>query len=221
MPEPLTILLFGASGAAGGSVLRVCLAADDVREVRTVVRKPLGLDDPKLKEHLHGDFEDYAAVASAFEGVDACLFCLGVSATQVSGEPEYRKITHDYALAAARMLKAKSPEATFHFISGSGTGARSMWMWARVKAETENDLRELIGATSYRPAAIDGESTQSKHGWVSALKPAFKLLKPFRSMYVSGRDLGTAMLQSARERMRGKTLENTEIRDIADRVATP
>ena len=215
----LTILLFGASGAAGGSVLRVCLAAEDVGEVRTLVRKPLGLEDPKLRETVHWDFEDYAGVASVFEGVDACLFCLGVSATQVDGEAAYRKITYDYAVAAAKMLKEKSPEATMVFISGAGTKEKSMWMWARVKAATEKALTEIVGATSFRPAAIDGEATQSKHGWVSAMKPLMKVLKPFRSMYISGDDLGTAMLRAAREKMRGRILENTEIRDLADGVA--
>lgn len=219
MGEPLTILLFGASGAAGGSVLRVCLAANDVREVRTLVRKPLGMDHPKLKETVHKDFEDYGAVASVFEGVDACLFCLGVSATQVDGEAAYRKITYDYAVAAAKTLKDKSPDAAMIFISGASTKEKSMWMWARVKAETEKALKEIVGATSFRPAAIDGEATQSKHGWVSALKPLMKVLKPFRSMYISGNDLGTAMLQAGREKMRGRILENTEIRDLADSVA--
>jgi uncharacterized protein YbjT (DUF2867 family) len=174
------------------------------------------MDHPKLKETVHGDFESYGGVASVFEGVDACLFCLGVSATQVDGEAAYRKITYDYAAAAAKMLKDKSPDATMVFISGAGTKEKSMWMWARVKAETESALREIAGATSFRPAAIDGEATQSKHGWVSAMKPLMKVLKPFRSMYVSGHDLGTAMLQAARQKMRGRILENTEIRDLAD-----
>jgi uncharacterized protein YbjT (DUF2867 family) len=144
---------------------------------------------------------------------------LGVSATQVDGEAAYRKITYDYAVAAAKMLKDKSPDAAMVFISGASTNEKSWWMWARVKAETEKALAEIIGATSFRPAAIDGEATQSKHGWVSALKPLMKVLKPFRSMYISGHDLGIAMLQAGREKMRGRILENTEIRDLADGVA--
>ena len=39
----MTILILGASGSAGGSVLRVCLAAPQVTEVRAIVRRPLGL----------------------------------------------------------------------------------------------------------------------------------------------------------------------------------
>ena len=35
----MKILVFGATGSAGGSVLRVCLAAPDVEEVRAIVRR--------------------------------------------------------------------------------------------------------------------------------------------------------------------------------------
>jgi hypothetical protein len=45
----------------------------------------------------------------------------------------------------------------------------------------------------------------------------FRLLSSFRSFYVSGEDLGRAMLQATDEGMRGRILENAEIRDTADR----
>ena len=61
----MKILLFGATGLAGGGVLRACLDAPD--------------DDNYL---------DYSAIADAFAGVDACYFCLGVSVTQVPDEAD-------------------------------------------------------------------------------------------------------------------------------------
>ena len=88
----------------------------------------------------HQSFDDYSAIADAFAGVDACLYCLGKSSTQVSGEAEYRRLTYDYALAAARAVWRGSPDAVFQFISGASTRIDSRYMWARVKAETERDL---------------------------------------------------------------------------------
>lgn len=215
----MRILLFGATGSAGGSVLRACLASPAVEEVRAVVRRPLSLDDPKLRVFVHGDFLDYSQIADAFAGVDACLFCLGISATQVSGEAEYRRITHDFALAAARALRARSPEAAFHFISGQGTNVGSRFMWARVKGETEKDLIAEVGATCWRPAAIDGVPSQSEPRMFKILRPLFRLLSPFRNLYVEGEDLGRAMLLAASENLRGRILENRDIRDLADRAA--
>src|SRR5262245_12505838 len=100
----MKVLIFGATGAAGGSVLRVCLSAPEVEETRVIVRRPLKLTHERLRVFVHDDFLDYALLRDAFAGVDDCLFCLGISVTQVKGEAEYRRITHDFAMAAARML---------------------------------------------------------------------------------------------------------------------
>jgi uncharacterized protein YbjT (DUF2867 family) len=79
----MKILIFGATGSAGGSVLRACLASPAVEEVRAIARRPLSLTDPKLRVIVHGDYLDYSKIEDAFAEVDACLFCLGISATQV------------------------------------------------------------------------------------------------------------------------------------------
>ena len=211
--------MFGATGAAGGSVLRFCLAAPEVTEVRAVVRRPLRTAHAKLRVFPHENFLDYAAETAAFEGADACFFCLGVSATRVRDETGYRRITRDFAVAAARALASASPSASFHFISGKGTRADSRFMWARVKAEAERDLIAMVGATCYRPAAIDGVRSQSSATWYGVLLPLARLFAPFRSMYISGDDLARAMLQATKENLRGVVLENREMRDLADRYA--
>jgi len=165
---------------------------------------------------VHKDFQDYRGVEEAFAGVDACLFCLGISATQVSGEEEYRRITSGFAVAAARALKAQSPGAAFHFISGQGTRLTSRFMWARVKAETERELMKAVDAVCWRPAAIDGAPSDNAPRAYKVLRPLFRVLKPFRSLYISGEDLGRAMLRATIEGMRGRVIENAEIRDMAE-----
>jgi len=212
----MKILLFGATGSAGGSVLRACLADPDVEEVRAIVRRPLPLEHEKLRVFVHGDFQNYSGVKAAFAGVDACLYCLGISATQVSGEEEYRKITYSFAVAAARMLREQSPGAVFHFISGQATSLSSRFMWARVKAETERELMKAVDAVCWRPAAIDGAPSDNAPRAYKVLRPLFRFLKPFRSLYISGEDLGRAMLQATVEGIRGRIIENAEIRNIAE-----
>src|ERR1043166_6558179 len=125
----MIVLLFGATGTAGGSVLRACLASPAVAEVQAITRRPLALSDEKLRVSVHDNFLEYGAVAEAFTGVDACFFCLGISVSQVSGEAEYRKITHDFALAAAEALKLHSPAAVFHYLSGQSASLHSRMMW--------------------------------------------------------------------------------------------
>jgi uncharacterized protein YbjT (DUF2867 family) len=214
----MRVLVFGATGAAGGSVLNVCLHAPAVAEVQAIARRALTKSDSKLRVTLHSDFLDYRSLQSEFTGIDACLFCLGVSVTQVPDEPGYRRITHDFALAAARMVKKSSPEAVFHFISGNGAALDSRFMWARVKAETERDLLAEMDAVCWRPAFIDGEASSSSPRVYRWLRPLGRVLAPFPGLYVAGADIGLAMLQATTEGTRHRIIENPEIRAIARRA---
>ena len=213
----MIILLFGATGSAGAAVLDACLAASVVDEVRAIARRPLMHTSPKLRTYVHKDFLDYATVEEGFRSVDGCLFCLGISATQVSQE-EYRTISYSYPLAAANMFKAKSPGAAFHYISGQGTNATSRMFWARVKAQTEHDLIDLVDASCWRPAFIGAKPSPSLPKLYALIQPLSRLLKPFPNLYIHGNDLGRAMLQASVEKLRRRTIENAEIRQIAGRA---
>jgi hypothetical protein len=194
----------------------MALAAPDVESVRAITRRPLGLAHPRLTEVLHDDYADYSRVADAFAGVDACFYCLGKSVSQVSGEAEYRRITYDFALAAARTLRAQSSSAVFHFISGAGAHLDSRQMWARVKAETDRDLLAQFQAVCWHPAAIDGMPSASEPFTYKIFRPIGRLVfKPFRSLYVTGDDIGRAMLAATRQGTRSRVVPNAEIRDLA------
>ena len=210
--------MFGATGLAGGGVLRACLDAADVSEVRAVVRRSTGVRDPKLREIVHDNYLDYSAIADAFAGVDACFFCLGVSVSQVPDETDYRRIHQAFPLAAARVLREKSPAAIFHYLSGGRSHLESRWMWARVKAEAERDLMNEFDALCWRPAMIDGEPSSSQPRLTIALRPLLRLIfKPFRNLYIMNVDIGRGMLEATTQGLRRRIFENAGIRDLADR----
>ena len=198
-------------------MLQACLSAAAVTEIRAIVRRPLAVVDPKLRIVQHQTFDDYSTISDAFAGVDACLYCLGKSSTQVPTEAEYRRVTYDFALTAAIALWRRSPEAVFQFISGKSTRLDSPYMWARVKAETERDLfADGHPVNCWRPAAIDGEPSASEPVLFRFARPVLRVLRPFRSLYVKAEDIGVAMLAATAAGTRGRTLENAEIRDLAD-----
>ena len=62
----MRILLLGATGSAGGSVLRVCLASPRVVRVHALARRSLAVEDAKLRAFVHNDYLDYRAVPEAF-----------------------------------------------------------------------------------------------------------------------------------------------------------
>jgi uncharacterized protein YbjT (DUF2867 family) len=214
----MKILLFGASGTVGNSVLDACATVPIVDEVRAIVRRPLMNTSTKLRTFVHKNFLDYTTVEEAFRSLDACLFCLGTSVTQVSNE-DYRRISYSMPLAAAQMLKSQSPGAAFHYISGKGTDPKSGMFWSRVKGQAEQDLIELIDADCWRPAFIDAKPSSAMPKYYAIVFPLGRLFKPFASLYVHGHDLAKAMLEATRENLRRRIIENPEIRQIAARAS--
>src|SRR5580700_8429915 len=153
----MKVILFGATGMVGQGVLRECLLDPEIESVLAVGRSPTGQRNPKLREILHDNFLDYAAIESQLTGYDACFFCLGVSSVGMS-EERYRHLTYDITLAAAATLARLNPQLVFVYVTGQGTDSsqKGRLMWARVKGKTENDLLKLPFKAAYmfRPAAI-------------------------------------------------------------------
>ncbi|MDJ0343584.1 epimerase [Streptomyces sp. H10-C2] len=198
----MKVIIFGASGMVGQGVLRECVVDDRVESVLLVSRAPLGRSHPKIREVIHRDFTDFSAIEDEFAGLDACFFCLGVSAAGRS-EEEYRRVTHDYTLAGARSLFAHNPSLTFAYVSGEGTDSTEQGrsLWARVKGRTENDLLALgFHAYMFRPGYIQPRhGARSRTRWyrlsyalTSWLYPVLRRLAP--GYTTTTEHLGRAML---------------------------
>jgi len=71
----MNILVLGASGGVGGSLVRRALERG--RSVRALVRAGTAYRSPPGVEVLRGDPRDEAALAAALESVDAVASCLG------------------------------------------------------------------------------------------------------------------------------------------------
>jgi hypothetical protein len=211
----MKILLLGGTGTAGTGALQACISDPRVVRVNALTRGSLAVSHPKVRGFQHDDYANFAGAETAFSDIDACLYCLGVSATRVSAE-DYRQISYDMPLAAARMLRAQSPTASFHYISGAGTAADSRMRWARVKAETEAALVMQFAAVCWRPALIEAlpitVAARGRPWWLGLVLP---VLRRFPQAYVHSVDLGYAMLQAVREGVRGRVLENSEIHAFA------
>ena len=68
-----------------------------------------------------------------------------------------------------------------------------------MKAEAERSLIAGFGAVCWRPASIDGKTSDNAPRLYGALRPFVRLLRPLRSVYVAGEDIGRAMLQATAE----------------------
>jgi uncharacterized protein YbjT (DUF2867 family) len=211
------LVVVGASGMVGGYALRHALENPDVERVVSVNRRELGIAHPKLTEVLHPDFANCSALAETLSGQDAAVFCLGTYTGAVS-DPELRKVTVDYTVEFARVLRASSPEATFTFLSGNGADptGRSRIAFARYKGAAEKALLEagfphvyILRPAYIYPVAPRKEPTLS-YRLFRVLYPAFRLF----GLAVRSDDLGRVMVdvsvQETKE-PRNLILENRDI----------
>lgn len=214
----MKVLLFGATGMVGQGVLRECVLAEDVTEILSVVRAPTS-PSPKVREIVAPDMYDLSSFKGDFAHVDACFFCLGVSSAGMS-EADYRKVTYDLTLGAAKLLRAASPNATFVYVSGQSTDSteKGSVMWARVKGKTENDLLALFEkAYMFRPGAIRAMHGIRPRG--RAYRLAYTVLGPllpiaqslFPNAVASTEIVGRAMLHVARNGADKRILEPGDI----------
>ncbi|MGA9474576.1 MAG: NAD(P)H-binding protein [Terriglobales bacterium] len=99
----MKVVLFGATGMVGQGVLRECLLDSDVESVVAVVRNASLPPHDKLREVVHQDVYDLAAIEDRLSGYDACFFCLGVSSVGMK-EEAYRRVTYDLTVSVAKTL---------------------------------------------------------------------------------------------------------------------
>ncbi len=215
----MKIILFGASGMIGQGVLRECLRDPEVTHVLSVGRSPLGKPQSKFHELIHNDLFQLGPIEASFEGYDACIFCLGVSAAGLS-EQEYHRMTYNLTLAVAQSLVKRNPAMTFVYISAQGADSseRGALMWARVKGKTENALLRLPFKAAYmfRPGLIQPlHGIQSRTAiyrfFYKLTAPLLPLLLRFPKYVTTTERLGRAMLLAAKRGAPKKILESSDI----------
>jgi uncharacterized protein YbjT (DUF2867 family) len=215
------IILFGASGMVGLGVLRECLLDPDVSDVLAVGRSPLRQQHEKLHEIIHEDLTNLDAIEEQLQDYDACFFCLGVSSAGMK-EVDYRHVTYDLTMAAARTLARLNPGMTFIYVSGAGTDSSGRSMWARVKGETENALLRLPFKSAYmfRPGVIQPlhgikSKTRIYRAFYVVLGPFISWLMAVFPKYVTTTEqMGRAMIIVARQGASKRVLESQDINDV-------
>lgn len=216
-------IVTGATGMVGEGVLHECLLHDDVEEVLVLGRRSCGKTHPKLKEIVHEDFYNLAAIENQLKGYNACFFCLGTTSVGKS-EEQYYKVTYTLTMHVATTLCKHNPDMTFCYISGAGTDGteKGRLMWARVKGKTENDLMKLPFKQifMFRPGMLKptkGSKNTPRYykylGWLYS--PLRALLPQFVSTL---RELGLAMINSVRKGYHKQVIEVRDIVALAGRI---
>jgi uncharacterized protein YbjT (DUF2867 family) len=169
------LLLVGATGLVGQSVVRQALADSRVDKLIAVTRKPLppqpGLENPTV------DFDALPADAPWW-GVDGGICTLGTTMRQAGSHQAFRKVDVDYPLAVATLLREHGAQS-FAFNSSIGANPKARAFYMRVKGEVEQRLIALgfPSLTLVRPSGILGPR-KAHRKWEARTIRVFHSLRP-------------------------------------------
>jgi hypothetical protein len=219
----MNVIVFGATGMVGRGVTLECLEDPRVRSVLSLSRRSSGITHAKFRERLLSDLMNIGEARGSLTNIDACFFCLGVSAAGMS-EAAYTRVTYDLTMSVAKVLVALNPQLTFCYVTGQGTDSseKGRFMWARVKGKTENDLMRLVpNAYMFRPGFIQPmkgvrSSTRLYQTFYDVSRPLFPLFRRvFPNHVTTSVNVGRAMIRVAASGYPKRILETRDINDAA------
>ncbi len=219
----MKIIVTGATGLVGAEVLRQAILDNEIESVTAIVRKPINIHHQKITTIIHQNFLDYSNLEDVFKNNDACLWCLGISQSQVSKE-EYQIITYNYAIEGAKAMLNANPEITFLFLSGMGADSseKSKTIFARVKGKTENALLKMPFKKLFivRPGGIKPIHKNPNTAFSNKIMiPFFPLLERlYPRMVISSVQLAKALLHIAKHGSEKQLMENPFIKNIVKKL---
>ncbi len=210
------VLLTGATGMVGSSILAALLNERTAREVVSLGRRPCNIDHPKLTDVRFAAFGDTQAIEPYFDGIDTVFHCLATYSARVS-RTEYEKITVDWMRALLAACQRSAPGATFCLFSAQGArpDGGGMSFALKVKGEAESKLfaSDLERRFAFRPGYIAPSGPRNTWKLADYLFKPLQRLMP--SIGVTSDELAHAMLHTAiHDPRRIAVLENSELRTL-------
>ena len=160
----------------GQGALRECLRDPEVEQVVSIVRSSTGTTQEKLREIVHKTFLDFTPVENELTGLNACLYCLGVTSTGAT-EENYTRITHEFTIAGATTLLKLNPGMTFVFVSGTGADSteRGTTMRARITesgtaAAPQEPAATPVATSTKRVIVVSAFTTVKEVAWPYDMK---------------------------------------------------
>jgi uncharacterized protein YbjT (DUF2867 family) len=207
------LMLVGATGLVGQSVLRQALKHPQVKQVIAPTRRLL---PPHAR--LLNPLVDFDALPSeaGWWAVDAVICTLGSTIKKASSQAAFRRVDHDHPLAVAQLALRHGAKA-YALNSALGADANSRVFYSRTKGELERDLQTLgyPSLTFVRPGLIGGERQESRLGEQIGVTVSqwLRPLLPKRYRVVPAERVAFHLLQAALAARQGVTVVMSE--DIA------
>jgi len=159
----LTAIVAGGSGLIGGFCLRGLLADDRYGQVIALLRSPIDLHHPKLKQRIV-DFNRLEQIPE-FLHADELFCCLGTTIRKAGSKEEFRKVDFHFPLQLARRASS-SKVKQFLMVTSLGANSTSSVFYNKVKGEVEQEVAKLPFSSVhfFRPSLLLGTRSEFRLG---------------------------------------------------------
>lgn len=214
-------LIAGASGLVGSALLPILLEGEEYEKVYALVRKPLGIQHPKLEEVVC-DFDRFEDVQQFFDVQDVFV-CLGTTIKKAKTKEAMYKVDVEYPVSIAKLAKEKGAEHYLVISSMNANSKSSIW-YSKMKGILEEELKKVSLPTLsiFRPSLLLGDRKEFRFGENMAAKLyqtiAFLLPNSWKSsMAINAKTVARAMYKAAQVNKKGINLyPSTAIDRIAN-----
>lgn len=152
-------LVIGATGATGKDLVNQLLNDKDFEEVNVFVRKPIDIQDNKLKVHVV-DFEKPNEWKDSVKG-DVAFSCLGTTLKSAGSKEAQRKVDFDYQYEFAKAAKENEVD-DYVLVSAYGANSKSKIFYSKMKGELEEAVKQLHfnKITIFKPGMLERKDSE-------------------------------------------------------------
>ncbi|MBT2637672.1 MULTISPECIES: oxidoreductase [unclassified Bacillus (in: firmicutes)] len=209
-----TALIAGATGLIGKELLQFLLNANEYDKVVAIVRRPIGIEHPKLDERIV-EF-DHLEQYKEFFSVEDVFCALGTTIKKAKTKEAMWKIDVDYPVAIARLASSQGAKK-FLLVSSMNADPGSPIFYPKMKGKLEEEVKQIPFETTaiFRPSLLLGERNEFRLGEKAAAaiftKVPFLFRGPFKKYKaIEGRTVASAMYQVAQKDAPGLTVYPSE-----------
>lgn len=207
-------LIAGASGLVGNELLNILLQEPDYDKVYAFVRRPLGIQHPKLIEIIC-DFDCLEDVKDFF-AVDDVFCCLGTTIKKAKSKEAMFRIDVQYPLQLAKIAHKKGAQH-YLLVSSMNANPKSLFWYPRMKGMLEKDLKDIPfeKLSILQPSLLLGDRKEFRLGESIAIKLvhflAGVLRRPLSSrLAIEAKTVAKAMYNIAQKDWRGIRVFSSE-----------
>jgi uncharacterized protein YbjT (DUF2867 family) len=158
-----TAIVIGGTGLVGSQVVQLLLDDERYGSVINFHRRSMGIDHPKLTEHII-DFKEIESWKERVMG-DELYSAMGTTIKKAGSKEAQYKVDVTYPLEVAKAASENGVKK-YSLVSSAGADKDSALFYPRIKGELDDAVKKLSfhRITIMRPSILDGDRQESRPG---------------------------------------------------------